>query len=290
MNSLKTFLYSFTRSLFKPKYYKNIVKASFWFSFKYLWFLLFILVFIKSILFGMTYLKNRPRIHPSINKFVNYASSFYPKNLELKITKGKLYTNVKEPYVINLKELGNRHLLIIDTKGLIDDYPVYNTYVLATRNAVVYPSESRNNKIQETKVFYFNSLKNDLTIDKSLYDGLFNKIEPYISKAPVFLDYLVFAGLILFLLFGSFFALIGVMIDLALLTFFVWIFNKIVKMNYNYSTLYRLGMHAVTWPIIIVELIKYLKLPINHAYVIIFFLWMVIVLFSLKKTKSPSKK
>ena len=119
MNPLKTFFYSFKKSLFEPKYYLDIVKASFGFSFKYLWFLLFILTFLKVLTFGGQYLFNRNRIQPEVNKLMVYAGNFYPEELKLQIKNGQLSTNAQEPYVFEFEKnklpTSQKHFLIIDT-------------------------------------------------------------------------------------------------------------------------------------------------------------------------------
>ena len=266
---LKTFFYSLKKSLFEPKYYQDVAKAKFWFSFKYLWFLLFILVFIRSFSLGGQYLKSRPKIQPQVNKLLAYAENFYPKGLELKIKKGQLSTNAKEPYIFDLVKnqwpANQRHLLIIDTRGSIENYPGYNSFILATKNAVVYPSKSTNNRVEETSVFYFSNVKQDLTLNKNIYDS--------------FLNVIVLAFLFLFLIFGSLFGAVGTMFGLLFLTLFVWIVNLIFKRQYSYGSLYKMGMHAVTWPILIIEVAKYLKLPFPGLYVLIFLVWMLIILF-----------
>jgi hypothetical protein len=287
MNPLKTFFYSFKKSLFEPKYYQDVEKASFWFSFKYLWFLLFILTFIKTFTFVGLYFKSRPKIQPEVNKIMVYAENFYPKELKLDIKNGQLSTNVKEPYIFDLdKKPEQKHFLIIDTKGSIENYPSYNSYILATKNAVVYPSESKNNKIGETSVFYFRELKQNFTLDKKTYDNMLNIVNPYTPKIKLFVDWIMLSLSPLFLVFGSLFWTIGVMISILFLTFFVWIINLIFKKGHNYGSLYRMGMHAVTWPIIFNEFLGYVKSPFPRFFNWIFLIWMLIVLFQ----QSPSKK
>lgn len=285
MNLLKTFFYSLKKSLLDPKYYKDIAKSKFWFSLKYIWFLLFILTFIKAIFVGGRYLQNRPHIQPGVNKIFKSAENLYPRELELKVKNGQLFTNVKEPYVFNIDKPQDKDLLIIDTKGSIENYPEYNTYVLATKNAVVYPSKSSDNRIDQTSVFYFRDIKQNFTFNKKIYDNLLNKARPYTYKAVFFVDWAVYVGLLLFVLFGSFFALSSTLLGLVFLTFFVWLVNLIFKKEYSYGTLYRMGMHASTGPILIVELVKYFKLPFHSFYSLIFFVWMMIILFTVKSKK-----
>ncbi|EKE14876.1 MAG: hypothetical protein ACD_12C00259G0006, partial [uncultured bacterium] len=289
-NPLKTFFYSFTRSLFEPKYYRDIAKVKFWFSFKYLWFLLFLLFFIKILFFGGQYLKSRPQIQPRVNKLLLYAENFYPRELELKIKSGQLSTNVEEPYIFDLEKndglTDSRHLLIIDTKGSIENYPNYNAYILATKNAVVYPSKSNNNRVGETSVFYFRELKKDFTLDRKAYDNLLNIIKPYTPKVSLFVDWIMLSLSPLLLIFCSFFWTIGVMFGLLFLTFFIWIISLIFKKGLGYGSLFKMGMHAVTWPILTTETLRYVKSPYPSYYVLIFFVWMLVILFQ----ESPSDK
>jgi|SRR3989339_668194 len=290
MNPLKTFFYSLKTSLFEPKYYHDITKASFGFSLKYLWFLLVLLTFLKILTFGGLYLSNRTRIQPEVNRLMVYVGNFYPDDLKLQIKNGQLSTNVKEPYVFDIEknkwQPGQKRFLIIDTKGSIENYPSYNTYILATRNAVVYPSESRNNKIGETSVFYFHEIKKDFTMDKKVYDNFLNIIKPYAPKVNLFVDWIVLSFSPIFIFFGSFFWTTGILFGLVFLTFFVWLINLIFKKGFSYSSLYKMGMHAVTWPILINEVSRYLKSPYPTFYSWIFMGWMLLILFQ----RSPAKK
>jgi len=295
MNSFKTFFFSLKKSLFDPKYYQDVAKTSFWFSYKYLWFLLFILIFIKSLTFAGSYLKNRHQIQPRIDKFMIEAQNFYPKDLEIKIRNGQLSTNAQEPFFFDLDNRVTadlrRHFLIIDTKGSIENYPNYNTYILATKNAVVYPSKSENNQIEQTSVFYFRDLKQNFTINKGIFDNLLNIVRPYTFRALFYIDSVALIFLFFFLVFGSLFWTNGIMFGLLFLTFFIWIVNLIFKKQYSYGSLYKIGMHAVTWPIVISEIAGYLKLPLPNLYAIVFFLWMLVVLFSFRETtlNSPTE-
>jgi len=289
MNQLKTFFYSLKKSLFERRYYKDVAKASFWFSFKYLWFLIFILTVIKVSSFSGQYLKNRRRIQPEVNKFMITTENLYPDELKLQIKNGRLSTNVREPYPFDFKQKikpTEKHILVIDTQGTIENYPNYNSYILATKNAVVYPSKSSSNRVEETSVFYFRNLKKDFTLNKNIYNNFLNVIRPYSNKALYFLDYFVIIFLFFFFIFGSLFWTAGIIFGLLFLTFFVWIINLIFKKQYSYGSLFKMGMHAITWPILTSELMGYIKPPYPKFYSLIFLIWMLIILFQ----KSTSKK
>jgi len=289
MNQLKTFFYSLKKSLFERRYYKDVAKASFWFSFKYLWFLIFILTIIKVLSFGGQYLKSRNRIQPKVNKLMIVTENLYPDELKLQIKNGQLSTNVREPYLFDFKQKikpTEKHILVIDTQGTIENYPNYNSYILATKNAVVYPSKSSSNRVGETSVFYFRNLKKDFTLNKNIYNNFLNVIRPYSNKALYFLDYFVIIFLFFFFIFGSLFWTAGIIFGLLFLTFFVWIINLIFKKQYSYGSLFKMGMHAITWPILTSELMGYIKPPYPKFYSLIFLIWMLIILFQ----KSTSKK
>jgi len=289
MNQLKTFFYSLKKSLFERRYYKDVAKASFWFSFKYLWFLIFILTVIKVSSFSGQYLKNRHRIQPEVNKLMITIENLYPDELKLQIKNGRLSTNVREPYPFDFKQKikpTEKHILVIDTQGTIENYPNYNSYILATKNAVVYPSKSSSNRVEETSVFYFRNLKKDFTLNKNIYNNFLNVIRPYSNKALYFLDYFVIIFLFFFFIFGSLFWTAGIIFGLLFLTFFVWIINLIFKKQYSYGSLFKMGMHAITWPILTSELMGYIKPPYPKFYSLIFLIWMLIILFQ----KSTSKK
>jgi hypothetical protein len=293
MKSLKTFFYSFKKSLFDLKYYGVVSKASFSFSLKYLLFLVLIFFVIKTIGLAGAYIYNRPQITPQVNRMLGYAQDFYPEELELKVEKGQLSTNVKEPYIVeldkNLRMGEKKHFLTIDTQGTIEDYPYYNTYILATRNAVVYPSKSNNSEVSQTSVFYFRDMKNGFTFDRSEYDFLIDNIRPYASRAVFFVDWFVSFGLLFFLVFGSLFWTTAIMVGLLALTFVVWIVSLLLKKPYNYGDLYKMGMHAVTWPIIFGEAVRYFNLPVPNVYHLIFLVFMTVVLFKMDESKLDAK-
>jgi hypothetical protein len=285
MNPFKTFFYSFKKSLLETKYYDEVAKVNFWFSFKYLFCLLFLITFIKMLIFSGFYLGARSFIQPGVNKVINYAQTIYPNDFKISIKNGQLVTNIKEPYVLDIKDNkieGKRHFLIIDTKGNIENYPSYDSYILATRNAVVYPSKSSKNEVGETSIFYFNNIKKNISLDKKTYDKFINMVKPYSSKAHLFVDWAVLALSPFALIFGSLFWTIGTLFCLVFLTFFVWLVNLLFKKQYSFGSLYKMGIHASTWPIVIGILLP-------HFYSWIFLGWMMVILFS-DKNKRISKK
>ena len=104
MNKLKTFYRTFAKSISSPKYYKDILKAKFSFSLKYLILLLFIVNLITTIKIGTFLYKYYPQIGPFIGEVKQTVVDFYPQELVLTVKKQKISTNVKEPYNIDFPE------------------------------------------------------------------------------------------------------------------------------------------------------------------------------------------
>jgi hypothetical protein len=282
MRKLKTFWYSFQRSLLDPSYYSEIAKARYWFSFKYLFFLLVCLSLIRSIQLGVNYSLIRNKIPSYIAIGKQELAAFYPKELELRISNGKLYTNVKEPYIIDFpKRFGDmegKHLIVIDTKGTVDDYPKYNTIVLATRAALVYP-EKQQGTHTTTQVYYFSEIKRSMYIDKQIYLKMIASLDPYIAKLPKLIDITVAVGLVILPFLGGLFWSSSIQLGLVFLTCIVWIVEKIMKTSYGYGALFRMGMHGVSWAILFTFLLDITHKQVDNLYSILFVLWMIFVLY-----------
>lgn len=289
MKKLKTFWYSFQKSLLDFTYYKDVAKASFWFSYKYLFLLLVCLSLIRSIQLGVAYSTVRKNIPSYITIAQRELTNIYPKELELRISNGKLYTNVEEPYTIEFPkvfgDMGGKHLIVIDTKGSVDEYPKYNTIVLATKQALVYPDKQQGNRTT-TQVYYFSELKRSLYMDHTEYAKLVAKANPFFAKLPNIIDTVVAVGLILLPLFGGFFWLAGTLLGLLFLTVIIWIVEKILKTSYGYKTLFRMGMHGVTWSILFSFLLDIMNQRVSYLYNLIFVAWMIFVLVKNRESKN----
>lgn len=289
MKKFSTFWHVFQRSLLEPTYYRDIAKTSYWFSFKYLFFLLICLSLIRSVQLGVQYAKIKDKIPSYISVAKNELLNLYPKELELRISNGKLYTNVEEPYVIEfpriLGDVDGKHMIVIDTKGSGDEYPKYNALILVTRQALVYPDKQQGGSLS-TRMYYFKDLKRSLYIDYTIYKSLIRNMDPFIAKLPQIINTGVIIGILLLPLVGGFFWTSSILFGLIFLTLFVWLIEKIMKTSYKYKTLFRMGIHGSTWPILFVFLMDSTNKSIPYLYNIIFIVWMTIILYYLREKKS----
>src|SRR5258708_25888762 len=99
---LKTFFDTLTKSLTNFSYYKDIEKANFKFSLKYLFSLFYLISLITSLVFAVSV---SAFILPNLPKFVSLiqtkANSFYSDVLVVTVKNGNLSKHQKEPYYIH---------------------------------------------------------------------------------------------------------------------------------------------------------------------------------------------
>ncbi len=286
MKKLKTFFYSFKKSLFDSRYYKDVEKTSFWFSYKYLGFLIILILLIRSFQIGLGYLKIRDSIPPLVRNITQVVSDFYPDELEIFILNGKLITNVHEPYAIDLPRqlmgLYGKHLLVIDTQGSVEDYPAYNTLALATEKTLVFPSKKQNG-IAHNRLFYFSRLTKPFVFDRSEYDEFLSQFIPVLNSFTLYSGVYVVIGMFLFIVFGVFFWLNGQLLFLFPVTFFVWLIALLCKRRKPYWTIYRFGMHALTWPIVLSFIFNLARQQLGGMYSIILIVWMLLIVLGNKR-------
>lgn len=291
MKKLTTFWYSFQKSLLDLSYYKDVAKASYWFSFKYLLLLLTILTIARSFQLGLEYGKVRNRIPEYIQIAKQELANLYPSELELRISNGRLYTNAEEPYILDFParfgDMEGKHLLVIDTAASPAEYKEYNTLVLATRDVLIYPDKQQGDRTT-TQMYFFSDIKRSVYVDHVVYTKMINTLNPFLEKLPRFIEIAVITGLILLPLFGGLFWTSGVLFGLLFLTIITWILAKIMRVSLGYKTLYRLGMHGVTWSILFTFILDMTNQSIPHIFNLIFALWMGFVLYRLRRMERKS--
>lgn len=293
MNKLKTFTKTLKKSLTNPGYYSHILSAPFSFSLKYLFALLFFIALIRGIVFSIAFIPTVPKIPGYIEESKQIIKNLYPLGLTVTINDGSLRTNVDEPYYIpfparfNIKDMS---LVAIDTKASVDSFKKYKTAFLVTKNALAYPDSDTKGSY---KVYPFSDLKGYLIINRAAYERVINIIIPYFKYYP-----LAIAAIFVFLLFavpifGSIFALSGVLLYLLVLTLVTYLISKFMKLGLTYSQVFRLGIHGLTFSLLFSILKSLIGVTIPYTYTAPFILWMIIVFNQLKKhheaSLSPSK-
>lgn len=292
MGKIKTFWQSLVRSTTKPAYYGDILSAKFSFSVKYLAFLLFIISTIWALRFAFGLISIRPKIPYFVQKIRSVITDIYPSDLVITVRNKKIVTNVKEPYFIDMPEsgkeleLGGMHLMVIDTKGKIEDYKKYNSAILLTSESVVIPDD------QNSEVAYrvyplsdlFRDVPDGAALNKGVYQAFASQILPFIEKIPSYLFIFGAVMIILWPFVGMVFGLSGRMFYLVFSTAVLWVVAKIMKRGLSYTKIYQLSMHGLTLPILISTVISLFGRSVPFLFSVVFLIFMSVVL-----TKMPAK-
>ena len=257
MRRIKTFVRTFWNSLTKPSYYKDIKEAKFSFSFKYL-LSLFLLV---SFIVGVSISARTLGFISQAPKFVEDTKSFmvetYPKELKLTLKEGKITTNVKEPYFIDLAEDKKaaiepfKHLIVINTKGSVEDIKSLDSLFLLTSDNLIVSEGSASGSYRVISLNNaLSKIPNGVSIDKTLFTSILDKFTPYALKV---LPRIIIAVSLLILIFypllrGTFgFIFQAIFLLPAALVLFVG--AKIAKRKLSFKKMYQMSLHGATIPV-----------------------------------------
>ncbi|MBI3396866.1 DUF1189 family protein [Candidatus Woesebacteria bacterium] len=300
MSKLKTFYRTLIKSLTDFPYYEEIGKAKFLFSFKYLYFLLFLTSLTSGIVFAVRVAILIPKVPNFITQVKDVAYRSYPSELIVTIDNGKVKTNVKEPYFIDFPEEFGRvgdfktlHLVTIDTKASVGDYLKYGSVVLVTEDSLVYPDSNNGSRSASTyKVIPLSQGKTGeqkVVIDKAGYDKVVTNLLPYLD----YLRPLMWTGILLSLLVlpivGASLSIAGKMIYLLISSLILLLIVKIMKKAYSYSQIYRMSIHGLTLPILISFVLGIFSVSIPFLYTIVFLVFMIIVFVKMENTKGVDR-
>lgn len=299
MNKLKTFWMVFKRSLIDPSYYKAVIAAPTSFSIKYLAFLIFITSLALSLFFVLSIARQLPKIPAFTQSIKTAAYSLYPPQLILMMKNFELSTNVREPFAIPFPaEMRDKiaskddritaNLVVIDTKGAVEDFSKYNTLILVTKKSVV-GQDSKNSK----NVYFFSDypqLKDGGTFDKKSYDLIMQNLEPYLA----YIQPIAYIGIVLLIFIIPFMltvvTLIGKLILMLIWGFATWILSKILSIELTYAQAYRVSIHAFT-PIFILDIAKdFAKIKVPGLLMFVLFILFVGYILKSAHLKGTSKK
>ena len=86
-------------SIYSPKFYKELLEKPFSFSFKYFAIFALTISLFVTIIFSVIYI---PGIKFFIDEFGYNVIDYYPEELQVTIKNGQVFTNVQEPYFIQV--------------------------------------------------------------------------------------------------------------------------------------------------------------------------------------------
>jgi len=253
------FFKNIKNSIYNPNYYNSVIAKPFSSSLKYFLLFILLLTLLTTIILSFTTI-------PKIKFFIDTVSKeilrYYPDELEIVIKKGKVSTNVQEPYFIkissNSKNILVQNILVINTKTpfSLENFKDYKTACLLTEENLVCYDEN-----QAIKISPLTNIP-DFKLNKLIVSSFLTKIQPFFKLFyPLFI-------LALFMI--IFIASLWRMIYLFFGALLIWLVAKIRKIDIGYKKSYQLGLYLMTTPFLINFLIKYalkpLGVPLNIPY------------------------
>lgn len=279
MGKIKVFFKTFWKSISSPSYYKELISTDFSFTLKYLFSLLFLISLVGGIIFSARVIYYLPEIPDFIAQVKSTIKIFYPPELVVIITDGKVETNVNEPYFIDFP-VGfggaEEHFMAIDTKSDFESFEKYNTAVLITRDTIYYLDDPG------YKVVPINQQTN-YTFNKDVYDQFINRILPYLDHLSTAAYVLIISSLLIWPFLGAGFALAGRMIYLLFASVILWIIAKVARKDLTYGKVFQLSMHALSLPIILFTILGFFEVYISFIYTGILTVFMLIVISKFEK-------
>ncbi len=288
MNKITLFKRTFIKSLTEPSYYQDVLRSRIRFGVKYIFFLLYLIVLLKALWFAGTLIPHIPKIPAYIQTAKQTAYDFFPKELTLTFNNGTLRTNVDEPYIISFPKqlnVNDYHFAVIDTKSGIENITQYKTLLFINKDSFAYYDKDQLGS-SSYKVQSFADQKGYSVINYDVYERMVKQIIPFFDYAPYMVAMIILISIIILPLIIAIFLCVSISVGILFYNTFIFIMLKILKVNYSYRQLFHLGLHAVTFPLIFSELQQLTDVNVPYGYMLSYFMWMGIVIYSLQKNEA----
>ncbi|MBU0708353.1 DUF1189 domain-containing protein [Patescibacteria group bacterium] len=256
-----------------PAYYARVLGQPLKSSLKF-FFLFFLLysVIITTYVTVKDYLPQRELLNYLPEELVN----LYPEELVVTVKDGEVSINVDEPYRIPVSAINEmlenidqrvlgqstgtiENILVIDTKGKIEDYFTYQTFFLLTKNHLSYLNESGN-----VEAISLAEITN-WTIDRTVVRDVINTIAPY-------LRYLIPLMIIVTFLFLVVVFPAATLFYLLILAAILWVVSKLVSYPLSYKKSYQMGMHLILVGVALLMIINVSGINLDIPY-----LWTIVL-------------
>ena len=242
---MKGFIEHVQKSIYGPEYYRHVLTQPASYSWKYYLSFAMLVSVIMTILFSIPIV---PAANTALNQLSTGLFAYYPDELEVRVVKGHVATNVAEPYFLPLPDFMKEekyngeiplHLGVIDSKAPVTlaQFRSYHSLFWVAENALVMTEQGGTVRITP-----FGDDAN-FTVNEPALRGIVASVEPFFKFIPPILVLFIFAALLMTFVI----TLVYLLFD-ALLVYFM---GKFMKRNWTYVESYRIALHAVTLPVII---------------------------------------
>ncbi len=243
---MKQFIAHIEKSIFGPDYYEELLSRPAAFSWKYYWSFTTLLAVLMTI---VTSLPLIPQVNRALDELPPAVLAYYPDALEIIVEKGKVSSNVEEPYYLPIPErwkgavassTSALHLAVIDTKSPVslEQFRAYSSLFWVAQGVLV--SEDSNGGVRMSP---FDDPALSFTVNEQGIKNGIAAVEPYFAFAAPLMVVAIFLAFVLR------FALN--LLYLVLAALFVLLLGRLLKRSWKYGTSYRIAMHAVTLPLLV---------------------------------------
>lgn len=287
MNKLRTFFYSFRKSITSPSYYKDVIKAPFSFSLKYTYVLAYFIMLFQAIVIAGYLISQLPKLPTTISSLKQDVRNFYPKKLVITIKDGILTTNMKEPIYFDISQFNDgkiHHFVAIDTKAHAEDYLDNKALILITKDSIVYPETE--GEAKGYTVMPISEVEKNKTISNADYQLFANKAVTMLDQVPKIVPLFIILGVVLLPFITAVFIFMRNFVMVGILSVITFLIAAMLQTKLTYKQVFQMGLHAVTIPSLIMIIFFFTDSSIPMLFTSSFLLWMVIILTQYKEVKS----
>jgi hypothetical protein len=253
MNFLSRLFLEIKNSIFGPQYYTELIADTSKTGLRYL----LKLSLVVGTCVGISLVPSLMKVKEAVNTTVLGVSSYYPQSLIVHVEKGIVRTEgVTEPYAIpvpagvfkNEEAAQSVNALVIDTTTpfSLEYFKSLNTFALVQKNSVTVRGDRGEMKTYEIPK------DTNVVIQKSGIDYYMSLIASYITTVAPFIYALIIPLFVCMYFFG--YMLYGIYFGVV-----AYIYGRIIsKDRWTYKTAYRVGLHAMTLPLIVLNVIDIL--------------------------------
>lgn len=242
---MKQLISHIKQSVFSPEYYHELLSRPLGYSWKYYSALAMLIAMFLTIVSSIPLV---PRVNKATHELPAKFFVYYPDALELHVQNGVITSNVEEPYFLPVPEMFKsefsqnpniEHFAVIDTKTPIslDAFRAYKTVMWVGGNALAFYDNQQGIRIEP--------LPKDSTyvVNETTLRSIEGRIAPYYGFFAPAMVLMIFVGLMLALAVNFAYLVVGAI--------FILLFARfILKQKWSYGTSYRIGLHAITLPLL----------------------------------------
>lgn len=266
------------KSIYDPSFYREIPSRPLGYALKYFVALSLLLSFVVTFAYSLSIV---PAINDALPQTRPFLLAHYPDELEIRIEKGNVSTNVTEPYRIPMPPEWSTadspaNLLVIDTAAPItkDAFDAYDTAGWLAKDTVAFADDFEGMTVDTIPPDL------DFTMNEKELDALIAMVEPYfgvISPAIV-------AAILLFALFGMLFDLLYLFIG----AFFIFLLGHLMRQYWTYGESYRIGLHALTLTLVVNVALRFFGVGLGNFPFLATVIMLVVVYMNFKDAPKKS--